>query len=666
MSIAALVAADDDASSTETSNVHVSLTEFAITPSAVNVPGGGTLHVTNDGTATHNLRVVDTDLKTPDLAAGDAGELDLSSLEPGSYELLCEISGHADSGMTASLTITEGGGSAAAAAPEGEHATHDEMDYDQMTADMLDTMAAFPAETEGTGNQLLEPTEVKADGTKVFDLTMELADWEVSPGKVVEAWTFNGMVPAPMMDLDVGDKVEVRVQNDLPIATDIHWHGINVDNANDGVAPLTQDLIEPGTSYTYTFTTDEQAVAMYHPHAHGHMLLPDGMFGAILVGDVRLPLGQTVGLEADPRRPAGEPGDPHGPERRRRDRPVAQRQELPRHPALHRQGRRLDPDPLLQRGHPDPSDAPAPVRPGRRRQGWLPARRPVHGGHPQRGPGRAVLGAGAGRPARCLGVALPHPPPRRVRSRDVRDGHRHHRRVAGTNVPPIRPERLCRSTADHRSMQAMTTSLDVLMIESDPGIASGPATDLLEAGHRLHWCHDSIDHGFRCRGLLEPSTCPLEQHVDVAFVARDGVNPRPTALEAGVRCAIRAHVPIVEQGTEILDPYAPWVTERIMRGDDAVAACERAAANTHGSLEASIRSRISGLLAASTIRADEVHCRFHANGQGLDIELVLPVAVSKRVRHAGGPGAGCGAARRAHLRAGRRADHHLPAPRPPA
>ena len=219
-----------------------------------------------------------------------------------------------------------------------------------------------------------------------------------------------------MMDLEVGDKVEVRVQNDLPIATDIHWHGINVDNANDGVAPLTQDLIEPGTSYTYTFTTDEQAVAMYHPHAHGHMLLPDGMFGAILVGDVRLPLGQTVGLEAIPAdlqvsqeipmvlNDAGVIGL------------LAQRQELPRHPALHGQGRRLDPDPLLQRGHPDPSDAPAPVRPGRGRQGRLPARRAVHGGHPQRGSGRAVLGAGAGRPARCLGVALPHPPPRRVRS----------------------------------------------------------------------------------------------------------------------------------------------------------------------------------------------------------------------------------------------------------
>lgn len=301
MSIAALVAADDDSTAGTSSTVHVSLTEFAVSPSTVTVPAGGSLHVTNDGTAVHNVRVVDTALKTPDLASGEEAELDLSSLEPGTYEILCEISGHAGAGMTGTLTIADGGGPVAApTGGGGDQASHGDMDYEQMTADMLETMAAFPAETEGTGNQVLEPTEVKADGTKVFDLTMELADWEVEPGKVVEAWTFNGMVPAPMMDLEVGDKVEVRIENDLPIATDIHWHGINVDNPNDGVAPLTQDLIEPGTSFTYTFTTDEQAVAMYHPHAHGHKLLPDGMFGAILVGDVRLPRGETVGLEKIP------------------------------------------------------------------------------------------------------------------------------------------------------------------------------------------------------------------------------------------------------------------------------------------------------------------------------------------------------------------------------
>jgi plastocyanin len=301
MTIAALVAADDDDGGSTASAggtpTQVSLTEFAIDPAAVTVPVGGSLHVTNDGSATHNLAVADSDLVTPDLAAGEEAELDVSSLAAGSYELLCQIPGHADAGMTATLTVSEGGDSAA---PPAEGGGEHDMDYEQMTKDMLATMAAFPAATEGTGNQLLEPTEVLADGTKVYDLTMELGEWEVAPGEVVEAWTFNGMVPAPMMDLQVGDKVQVRVQNDLPIATDVHWHGVNVDNGNDGVAPLTQPLIEPGDSFTYSFTTDEQSVAMYHPHAHGHMLLPNGMFGVLLVGDVRLPLGQTIGLEQVP------------------------------------------------------------------------------------------------------------------------------------------------------------------------------------------------------------------------------------------------------------------------------------------------------------------------------------------------------------------------------
>ena len=87
---------------------------------------------------------------------------------------------------------------------------------------------------------------------------------------------------------------------DLPMATDVHLHGINVDNANDGVAPLTQKLIEPGSSFTYTFTADQPAVAMYHPHAHGELLLPDGMFGVILVGQVPLPLGRTIGYATVP------------------------------------------------------------------------------------------------------------------------------------------------------------------------------------------------------------------------------------------------------------------------------------------------------------------------------------------------------------------------------
>jgi FtsP/CotA-like multicopper oxidase with cupredoxin domain len=289
---------------------HVELSEFAIEPDAITVAENGTIHVENVGSTEHNLAVVDGDMTTPNLASGESAELSVEGLGVGDYEVICQIPGHADSGMRGTLSIVEAGaaggegdgshGATSATSPDDSSTSSGDMDYQAMTDAMLETMAAFPADTEGVGNQLLDPTEVLADGTKVYDLTMELGDWEVEPGRVVEAWTFNGTVPAPMMRLDVGDEVQVRVQNDLPIATDIHWHGVNVDNNNDGVAPITQPLIEPGDSYVYDFVADEQAVAMYHPHAHGHMLLPNGMFGAILVGRVRLPLGQTVGLESIP------------------------------------------------------------------------------------------------------------------------------------------------------------------------------------------------------------------------------------------------------------------------------------------------------------------------------------------------------------------------------
>lgn len=277
----------------------VSVKEFSITPASVGA--GGSLEVTDDGAIVHNLAIEGTELITPDIQAGESAVLELGDLAPGTYTMFCQIPGHRDAGMEAELTVTEAGapppsGGEAAADP----GAHSEMDYQKMTDDMLDTMNAYPAATEGVGNVPLDPTEVLADGTKVFDLTMEQGDWEVEPGKVVEAWTFNGIVPAPMIKVDVGDKVQVRVKNDLPLATDVHWHGLKNENRFDGVAPYTQDLIEPGETFTYEVATVRPAVSMYHPHAHGHMLLPNGMFGVILVGQMPLPLSQTVGYEQVP------------------------------------------------------------------------------------------------------------------------------------------------------------------------------------------------------------------------------------------------------------------------------------------------------------------------------------------------------------------------------
>ncbi len=307
-SVAAFVGDDDDGGGTAGGGagpVTVSLSEFAIDPAAITVPAGGELTVTNDGAVAHNLSITGADIATADLGAGESETLDLSALEPGDYDVLCTIPGHADSGMKGTLTIggdsSEGGlgtGSGSSGDSSGASGAHDmsamsDEQYAEMSRAMDESISAFPAETEGAGNQELE-AKVAPDGTKVFALEAEVVDWEVEPGTTVQAWAYNGMVPGPQIHVEVGDKVRIELTNNLPMATDLHLHGINVPNDMDGVAPITQDKIEPGDTFDYEFTADEPAVAMYHAHHGGQKQVPDGLLGTVFVGDMALPRGRTI------------------------------------------------------------------------------------------------------------------------------------------------------------------------------------------------------------------------------------------------------------------------------------------------------------------------------------------------------------------------------------
>ncbi|HEY6627775.1 MAG TPA: multicopper oxidase domain-containing protein [Acidimicrobiia bacterium] len=265
---------------------HVSLSEFSIDGDLAFAPGSVALHVSNDGSQIHNL-TVEGGTTTPDISAGDSAQLDLDDLTEGTYVVFCSIPGHRDAGMEATLTVGTG---ATSAEGEGQHTAADWAKMDQM---MTDSMLAFPAATEGKGNQLLEPT-VLADGTKEFHLTAAVTKWEVAPGKIVDAWTYNGMVPAPMIRVGVGDRVRVVLDNQLPMGTDIHWHGVKVPNSMDGVSPITQPLVKPGETFVYEFTATEPAIAMYHAHHHAQMQVPNGLFGTFIVGDIPVPRGQTI------------------------------------------------------------------------------------------------------------------------------------------------------------------------------------------------------------------------------------------------------------------------------------------------------------------------------------------------------------------------------------
>ena len=294
------IAISDGASGPVRTTLNISVQEFSITGDLVAPAGEVTLLIANNGSMTHNVEVRELGQVSPDVGSGGTVSLPLGDLAPGTYELFCNIPGHESSGMVTTLTVTGDGeattASANSSAVAGGHGgDHSPEEWAAMDTAMMESMLAFPAETEGKGNPLLEPTEVLADGTKVFDLVAAITEWETEPGVMVEAWTYNGVVPAPRFDLDRGDKIQVRVVNDLPVGTDIHWHGVHTPNDQDGVAPYTQDLIPPnGGTFTYEFTVDDDAIGMYHAHNHGQIAIVNGMFGAFVVGENPIPYGQTI------------------------------------------------------------------------------------------------------------------------------------------------------------------------------------------------------------------------------------------------------------------------------------------------------------------------------------------------------------------------------------
>ncbi|MFW2334644.1 multicopper oxidase domain-containing protein [Ilumatobacter sp.] len=300
VAVAALVTSDSDdggggggaaASSTQ---IEVALSEFVIEGNFTVPAGQVSLNVTNEGTMEHNVILRDTGARTANLAVGASELLDLGTLTPGTYELYCDIAGHEDAGMVVDLVVTEsagGGGGGGEGAPEAE--PEEELDSAAMDQRMIDSMLAFPAATEGLGNQPLE-FELLPDGTKKFELTAAVVPWERSPGDVVDAWAYNGQVPGPQIRVDLGDKVQVVVNNETPLGTDVHWHGIHTPNDQDGVSPYTQDPISTGTTFTYEFVADDPAIGMYHAHLHSQISVPNGMFGVFIIGDNPYPLGETI------------------------------------------------------------------------------------------------------------------------------------------------------------------------------------------------------------------------------------------------------------------------------------------------------------------------------------------------------------------------------------
>ncbi len=121
--------------------------------------------------------------------------------------------------------------------------------------------------------ELVEETTGPADVAVTLTTTRDGDDYFV-----------NGSSPGPEIRATQGDLVEVTLVNDnVEDGTTLHWHGIDVPNAMDGVAGVTQDAVGPGEEFVYRFVADQVGTYWYHSHQVSHAQVVGGLLGAIVI-----------------------------------------------------------------------------------------------------------------------------------------------------------------------------------------------------------------------------------------------------------------------------------------------------------------------------------------------------------------------------------------------
>jgi FtsP/CotA-like multicopper oxidase with cupredoxin domain len=140
--------------------------------------------------------------------------------------------------------------------------------------------------------------EVASDGFRVLRAAQGATRGEGQPS----SWGYGGTAPGPTLRLKRGEELRIRLVNELHEPTTIHWHGVRLPNAMDGVPHLTQPPVAPGTSFDYVFRPPDAGSFWYHAHAPGQV--DRGLHGALIVDEA-----QPVKVDADVVLVLGMPGE---------------------------------------------------------------------------------------------------------------------------------------------------------------------------------------------------------------------------------------------------------------------------------------------------------------------------------------------------------------------
>ena len=161
-----------------------------------------------------------------------------------------------------------------------------------LTLVLVATIALFaraesnqPAGWDG-GIKLREAVDINPDPLVVeVNIEARVARVTYEPGKQVDAWTYNGDIPGPLIRIRAGNRLIVHFTNNLPKPTTMHWHGLRIPIQMDGVPGHSQPEVQPGESFTYDFTPPDAGLFWYHPHVMSAMQVGYGLYGALLVED---------------------------------------------------------------------------------------------------------------------------------------------------------------------------------------------------------------------------------------------------------------------------------------------------------------------------------------------------------------------------------------------
>jgi len=126
---------------------------------------------------------------------------------------------------------------------------------------------------------------IAAGTAQPFDLRAAPGQMQIGPDDfpATDIWAFNGVAPGPELRFRQGQTARFRVENGLTDETTVHWHGLRLPNAMDGVAHVTQPPIAPGDTFDYSFPLPDAGTYWYHPHHAGHEQVARGLYGVLVV-----------------------------------------------------------------------------------------------------------------------------------------------------------------------------------------------------------------------------------------------------------------------------------------------------------------------------------------------------------------------------------------------